>query len=181
LPSAWKEPPRTELRDERFATKAFVGVDGPDDRFRPGDRGHRTIATNGIHALGQPRAHDCIGDIAIASIGPDLVRRGLLVLVRCERAGRHRRGLRLGCARPGSGFLVLLIEPERAARLCSRVRATVGAVWETAASPLDEAPGQMAASAIGGPEAELGDEDSCSGIGEVRRPSRRVAPAAHER
>jgi hypothetical protein len=33
--------------------------------------------------------------------------------------------------------------------------------------PLDERPGQMAASAMGGPEAEVGDEDSCSGEGAV--------------
>jgi hypothetical protein len=34
-------------RDAPYATKAFVGDNRPDDRFRPGDRGHRTIATNG--------------------------------------------------------------------------------------------------------------------------------------
>jgi hypothetical protein len=42
----------------------------------------------------------------------------------------------------------------------------------TAPSPLDKPPGQMAASPMGAPEGEVGDEDSCSGLAVVS--SRRV-------
>jgi hypothetical protein len=38
-----------------------------------------------------------------------------------------------------------------------------------AASPLDEPPGQMPASVMGGPEAAVGDENSCSGNAAVDR------------
>jgi hypothetical protein len=44
---------------------------------------------------------------------------------------------------------------------------------QTPASPLDEVPGRVAASPIGGSEGEVGNDASCSGNGEVSRSQRR--------
>jgi hypothetical protein len=50
----------------------------------------------------------------------------------------------------------------------------------TAAPPLDEPPGQMAASAMDGPEADVGDEDPCSGDPAAFVASVLVAPRVPE-